>query len=277
MKTRIIRTLQLAVAALPLLAPAAALAWQPIVQYSPSEVWFGYAMAAQNKLNEGWHPTAVDVHYSSYNSSYTKMTLCLVKKEGAFNIPAKVLYDKTWDEIADWAVDNGYTVIDQEEYLKSGQKRYAAVLHKLNPLVDWFAYTDQKTPWLEGFVLGNGGKIIDMDLEEYGGTSSLFGTILFSDAYSGVVWDSSMDFNDIAPYYLNHNKRILDISRRLDGTYCVLFCDEKPSDVGKWGWFGGADAAWLNNAQAAGWRVQKRNSLTANGVTTYSGVLVRKF
>ncbi len=217
----------------------------------------------------------MDVKYTAWNSSWTHLALCVVKKENTFNIKAEVVYDKDWAWIVDYANEKGYTVVDHDEYLKGSEKKYAAVLHKLNPFVHYFAYANTGTAWLNGFVAGNGGKIIDMDLEEYG-ASSLFGTIVFSDAYTGITWDSSMDWDEISPYISNYNKRILDMSRRLDGSYCVLFCDEKPSDVGKWLGFGNASSEWLNQRQSEGWRVQKRNGLTAGGQTTYSGVLVRK-
>jgi hypothetical protein len=276
MNTPLLRAVQCSVVALSLLTASPASAWLIKTQNSLSQVWSGYASAANNKLAEGWHPTAVDVNYTAYNNSHTKLALCLVKKEGVFNISAKILYDKTWQEIADWAEDYGYTVVDHDEYLKGGDKRYAAVLHKLDPFQPWFAFTEQNTPSLAGFVAGSGGHVIDLDLEEDGNASFLFGTIHFNNSYSGVVWDSTVDWDDIWPYCQQYNKRILDISRRQDGRYCVLFCDEKLSEAGKWGYFGNASYNWLKEAQENGWRVQKRNTFSNGDTTTYSGVLVRK-
>jgi hypothetical protein len=273
--TQMLRSLPLALVAF-LVTATHLNAWHISVQNSPSQIWSGYGMAAQNMLNQGWHPTAVDVDYTASNNDYTHLMMCLVKKEGVFNIPAKVVYDKTWEWIADYANQIGYTVVDHDEYLKNGEKRYAAILHDLNPFVPWFAFTECTTPSLENRVDWYGGYVVDLDIEQ-NGADTLFGTIHFSNGYSGVRWDSSIAWADISPYFHSANKRILDLSRRTDGKYCALFCNESASDVGKWSYFGNASWTWLQNAQDAGWRVQKCNRLRIGDTTTYSGVLVGKW
>lgn len=249
-------------------------AWEVITEPVEAKVQSYYASAVNNLT--GWKPTGIEINREISKNSYTKVLVAMVRNEGAHFRHWKFLYDKTPEQIADWSEEHGYTVVDFEEYEKAifGAKRYAALLYKYSPLVNYFMYAQTNTAWLNGFISGNGGKVVDMDMEE-DGQPTLHGVVRFDNLFSGTTWDSTMTLEQIWDYKVAHHKRVLDLQQRMDGAYCALFADEKPGEAGKTEYFYNANWNWVKTwPQAHGYRVQNITYRRKNNVTTYSGALV---